>query len=82
MVSHGSSVTSSASPGGGIIPGKLGRLGNTSYTSGPGPGQKRPMTPSQLANQGRFSLSNTCQEFQEVLKSSPVGAEIMTCGAT
>ena len=31
-VSQGSSVSSSASPGGGIIPGKLGRLGKTSYT--------------------------------------------------
>ena len=57
-------------PGAGIMPGNRGRSGKTSYTSGPGPGQNRPMGPSHRYSQGRFSLSNSCQEFQLCLAIS------------
>ena len=57
-------------PGAGIMPGNWGRSGKTSYTSGPGPGQNRPMGPSHRYSQGRFSLSNSCQEFQLCLAIS------------
>ena len=61
--------------GGGMMPGNLGRSGMTSYTSGPGPGQNSPIGPSHLYSQGRFSLSNSCQEFQVCLASSAVKGE-------
>ena len=55
-----------------MVPGNRGRSGKTSYTSGPGPGQNRPMGPAHRYSQGRFSLSNSCQEFQVCLAISGV----------